>query len=197
MGLMIARERILTHGLNIASSHGLDALSIGELARLLQVEKSGVAVHFRSKESLQLGVLGQAADVFTRDVVQPSQTIADGEARVKEMFVRWVRWSLSPTLSGGCPFVHASRDTHTLAPEVRAKLDNFLSAWSDLFVDAINVSKGKTLDPKIDTEQMIFEIFGLYLSHHFFHWSRGDSNAHARTMTAFNRLLANARIKAN
>ena len=40
-----------------------------------------------------------------------------------------------------------------------------------------------------DADQLVFEIYGLYLSHHFWHWSMKDANARARTLKAFDRLL--------
>lgn len=184
------RERILSHGLGVASAEGLDALSIGELARKLDVERSGLTVHFSSKVSLQLGVLEQAALMFQADVVEPAQQAPDGMARIQALFDRWIAWSLSPRLIGGCPFVHASNESASLPTDVRAKLREFLDQWTALFSEAIGVAKREgTLSKDADSDQLIFEIYGLFLSHHFWHWSMKDGNAKARTMMAFNRLL--------
>ncbi len=184
------RERILSHGLGVASTEGLDALSIGELARKLDVERSGLDVHFSSKTSLQLGVLEQAAAMFQADVVEPAQQAPDGLARIQSLFDRWIAWSLSPRLKGGCPFVHASNENASLPTDVRAKLREFLDTWTALFTEAIAVAKQEgTLSKDAEPDQLIFEIYGLYLSHHFWHWSMKDGNAKARTMMAFNRLL--------
>ena len=45
----------------------------------------------------------------------------------------------------------------------------------------------------VDADQFVFELYGLYLSHHFWHWSMKDPNARTRTNKAFERLLASNR----
>jgi hypothetical protein len=40
---------------------------------------------------------------------------------------------------------------------------------------------------------LVFELYGLYLSHHFWHWSMKDRMAQERTMRAFERLLLASR----
>ena len=67
----LVRDRILSHSLGIASAHGLHALSMGDLARDLELPRSGLFSHFANKETLQLAVLDQAADMFVRDVITP------------------------------------------------------------------------------------------------------------------------------
>ena len=187
------RERILSHGLGVASAHGLDALSIGELARKLDVERSGLTLHFASKASLQLGVLEQAASMFQHDVVAVAQRAPQGVERMRALFVGWIGWSLNPRLKGGCPFVHASNESDSLPINVRKKLREFLNQWSALLEEAIAEAKQTgSFSREVDGEQLIFEIYGLYLSHHFWHWSMKDANARARTMISFNRLMKNA-----
>ena len=45
----------------------------------------------------------------------------------------------------------------------------------------------------LDIAQLVFELHGLYLSHHFHHWYMKDQSAEARTMKAYDRLLAASR----
>ncbi len=189
------RDHILSHGLGVASARGLDALSIGELARNLDVERSGLIAHFSSKTSLQLGVLGQAAEMFQNDVILASQGAPEGIERIRTLFERWLTWSLAPRLKGGCPFVHASNEAQNLPADVQKKLREFLDQWTQLFTTSIEAAKQDgVFDKDLDGEQLIFEIYGLYLSHHFWHWSMKNSNAKARTLMAFERLLDNAKI---
>jgi len=185
------RERILTHGFGIASAQGLHALSMGEVARELAVPKSGLFAHFATNESLQLAVLEQAAAMFQREVVEAAT--GTGEARVRALFARWIAWSRSPHLKGGCPFVHASAEADGLSAEVRTHLKAILDQWSAVLETAIDEARATTFRPDIDAAQMVFELYGLYLSHHFWHWSMKDQAAHGRTMKAFDRLIAHAR----
>ena len=51
------KDRILGQALDLASTVGIEGLSIGELAKATQMSKSGLFAHFESKEDLQLEVL--------------------------------------------------------------------------------------------------------------------------------------------
>ena len=48
------RATILDAALGLASHVGLEGLSIGALAELMQMSKSGVFAHFGSREELQI-----------------------------------------------------------------------------------------------------------------------------------------------
>lgn len=190
----VVRDRILTHGLGIASAQGLHALSMGELARQLDLSRSGLFAHFTTKESLQLAVLEQAAEMFVRDVIEPGLNAPPGETRIAVLFGKWLQWSRSPRLKGGCPFVHASAESDALPEPVRMKLKEVLDHWSGVLAEAIREGKvSGVFRTDIDEAQVVFELYGLYLSHHFWHWSMRDRTAGDRTMKAFSRLMAASR----
>lgn len=190
----LVREKILTHGLGVASARGLKALSMGDMARELDMSRSGIFQHFSSTESLQFGILERAAALFIAEVAEPGSTAPAGEPRVRAMFTNWIKWSRSPRLSGGCPFVHASVEGDALPATVRAKLSEVLDGWSAMMTAALEDGKGAALiRADIDSQQTVFELYGLYLSHHFWHWRMRDVQAHARTMRAYERLAQSIR----
>jgi AcrR family transcriptional regulator len=174
----------------VASAQGLHALSIGDLARELDLSRSGLFAHFATKESLQLGVLEQAAEMFVHEVIEPGRAPAVGDARVRLLFMKWLAWSRSPRLKGGCPFVHASAESQALPAQIRARLKEILDHWSAVLAEAIEEAKAEgRFRPDLEASQLVFELYGLYLSHHFWHWSMRDAQAHARTIKAFERLI--------
>jgi AcrR family transcriptional regulator len=188
------RDRILSHGLGIASQQGLHALSMGTLARELDLPRSGLTSHFADVESLQLGVLEQAATLFQREVIEATAALPAGEPRLEALFAKWIQWSRSPKLKGGCPFVHASRQASALPEPVRSRLAQFLDGWSALLTQAVvDAKQAGQMRADIEPEQTVFELHGLYLGHHFFHWYQKDRLAEQRTMKAFERLLAACR----
>ena len=192
--LNTTRDRILTHGLGIASQQGLQALSMGTLARELDLPRSGLSSHFSDNESLQLGVLEQAASLFLREVIDSTAASTPGEARLKAMFVRWIAWSRSPKLKGGCPFVLASRQSSVLPAPVRVRLKEVLDTWSQVLEQAVQETKANgQFRGDVEAAQIVFEMHGLYLSHHFFHWYMKDNMAELRTLKAFERLVASCR----
>jgi len=51
---------ILEIGLGMAGRLGLEAVTIGDLARTAKMSKSGLFAHFQSKENLQIALLEYA-----------------------------------------------------------------------------------------------------------------------------------------
>src|SRR4051812_28100279 len=61
-----SRRTILLAAANLASTRGLEGLSIGELAQHIGMSKSGLYAHFKSKEELELATIETAAEIFER-----------------------------------------------------------------------------------------------------------------------------------
>ena len=66
----ISRTAILLAAAKLATTRGLDGLSIGDLAAEVGMSKSGLYAHFKSKEDLELATIETAADIFDREVLQ-------------------------------------------------------------------------------------------------------------------------------
>ncbi|GAB3976072.1 hypothetical protein GCM10027615_44920 [Plantactinospora veratri] len=66
------RQAVLAEATEVASRLGLGGLTIGSLAARLDMSKSGLFAHFRSKEALHLQVLAYARDAFSAEVVRPA-----------------------------------------------------------------------------------------------------------------------------
>src|SRR5579864_5404054 len=62
------RHLIVDRALNIAAQEGLGALSIGRLAKDLNMSKSGLVLHFGSKANLELAVV-ERADLYFFDYI--------------------------------------------------------------------------------------------------------------------------------
>ncbi|MFM7705450.1 MAG: TetR/AcrR family transcriptional regulator, partial [Rubrivivax sp.] len=67
----LTRAAILDAALGLASHMGLEGLSIGALAELMQMSKSGVFAHFGSREELQISVVREYHARFEAEVFQP------------------------------------------------------------------------------------------------------------------------------
>ena len=62
------RATILEAALALASRKGLEGLSIGALADVTQMSKSGVFAHFGSREELQISVVREYHAKFAEEV---------------------------------------------------------------------------------------------------------------------------------
>src|SRR4051812_49897188 len=67
-----SRRTILLAAAELATTRGLEGLSIGELAQHIGMSKSGLYAHFKSKEELELATIETAAEIFERDVLRPA-----------------------------------------------------------------------------------------------------------------------------
>ena len=70
---------------------GLRGVTIGSLAELTHMSKSGLFAHFGSKESLQLATVRYARDQFVNLVIRPALAAPRGP-RVRALFENWLEW---------------------------------------------------------------------------------------------------------
>src|SRR5262244_3235532 len=80
-----SRDTILRTAAKLATTRGLDGLSIGDLAAEVGMSKSGLYAHFKSKEELELATIEIAAAIFDREVVQPVTQAPAGTARLQAL----------------------------------------------------------------------------------------------------------------
>lgn len=84
------REAILARALKIAAREGLAAVTVGRLARELQMSKSGLFAHFHSKKALELATVERAKEVFADAVLRPSQTSGREVERLWNLCDLWL-----------------------------------------------------------------------------------------------------------
>src|SRR4051812_13284357 len=76
-----SRRAILNAAAQLATTRGLESLSIGELAQHIGMSKSGLYAHFKSKEELELATIETAAEIFGREVLAAAGGAALGLGR--------------------------------------------------------------------------------------------------------------------
>lgn len=95
------RREIVNRALALAGDVGLENVTLGALASDLELSKSGLFAHFKSKEALQLSVLAEAVERFTSDVVLPARSAPRGEPRVVALFERFLAWIRGAAAAAG------------------------------------------------------------------------------------------------
>ncbi len=161
------REAILRHAVGLASRVGLSGLSIGRLAHELELSKSGLFSHFHSKEALQLQVLEYGAARFVESVVKPALAAPRGVGRIEALFERWLSWSRSDPISGGCFFVAMATDLDDRPGPTRDLLVRLQRSWMGLLADLVRatVREGR-FRPDTDAEQFANDMYGVMLAYH-------------------------------
>src|ERR687896_565309 len=84
------RRAILRRAMQLASSEGLEDLSIARLAGDLGMSKSGLFAHFGAKEELQLSTVRAARRVFSDEAVTPALEAKKGIARLRALLDAWL-----------------------------------------------------------------------------------------------------------
>ena len=187
------RDNLLTVGLNMLSVTGLSGVTLGRLATSAGLSKSGLFAHFRSKEQLQLELLDQMTRVANVQVMEPAMRSPEGLPRIKAFVSHWFGWSHKAGLSGGCPIAAALFELDDLQGELRqrtAAMEAELRAMLEGQVEAA-VACGH-LSAETDPRQFVWELFGIYLSHHVSSRFLRDPEADARAERAFSSLLNRA-----
>jgi AcrR family transcriptional regulator len=191
------RQTILEHAVARSSVIGLEGLTIGALADELELSKSGLYAHFRSKAALQISVLEEAADRFTQIVIRPALKEPRGEPRVRALFERWLAWSKSRVVPGGCIFVTASVEYDDQPGPVRDYLVHAQQDWVDLIATtarfAVEVGHFRT---NLQGKRFAQELYGILLAHYHFTRLLGDPDTEANTRAAFEHLIARSRAVA-
>lgn len=189
---LATRTAILDDAVQVASRVGLGGLTIGGLAEHAQMSKSGLFAHFRSKESLQLGVLEHARGQFIDAVVRPALAAPRGEARLRAVFEHWLAWSRA--CQGGCIFVAAAAELDDQPGPAREALVRSERDWLELLatVAGTAVSEGQ-FGADLDCEQLAYELHGIMLAHNHATRLLRDDRAVERSRRAFESLVAAAR----
>ena len=190
----LTRQAILEHAIRLASKIGLESLSIGRLAEELELSKSGLFAHFKSKEALQIQVLEHAASRFIDSVVKPALQFPRGEPRVQALFERWLAWARHSPLPGGCLFVAAATEFDDRPGPIRDEVARSQHSWMGALsrCAAIAVQEGH-FKPETDTHLFAYELQGILLAYHHAARLLGDPAAEAFARASFEGLLARQR----
>lgn len=186
------RIAILEVGLDMASRLGLEGVSIGSLAKAMNMSKSGLFAHFESKENLQVEIMNYAARLFAAKVVVPALKTEAGIPRIKALINNWINWTSG--LTGGCIFVSASADYTDRPGKVRESLlhqqKNWLTCLRRIAQSAI---KAGDFRKDIDCEQFAFDLYSLLLGFHLYDRLLDDSETRKRQETALEQLIEHYR----
>ena len=158
---------IVDAALRLASQIGLEGLSIGALAEVTQMSKSGVFAHFGSREELQISVVREYFVRFERDVFMPTLQTERGLPRLRALFANWMS-QVAHEVQSGCLFISGAVEFDDRSGPVRDALEQSMKTWLTAVRRCIAMAieaghLAQTTDPK----QMMFEIHGLILAVHY------------------------------
>ena len=98
------KAAIVDAALALATQIGLEGLSIGALAEVTQMSKSGVFAHFGSREELQISVIREYHARFEEEVFSPALHEPRGLPRLRALFDNWMKRT-SVEIDSGCIYI--------------------------------------------------------------------------------------------
>jgi AcrR family transcriptional regulator len=161
------KAAIVEAALGLASQIGLEGLSIGALAEVTGMSKSGVFAHFGSREELQISVIREYHDRFEHEVFYPALQQERGLPRLTALFDNWMQRT-STEIDSGCIYISGAVEFDDRPGPVRDALASTVNTWQDALRRAIEIAQSlHQLNPQADARQIAFEIHGLILALHY------------------------------
>ncbi|NUT37236.1 MAG: TetR/AcrR family transcriptional regulator [Hamadaea sp.] len=153
------RTLVLDAAVALATESGLDGLSLAQLADRLQVSKSGLFAHWRSKEELELAAIEHARKLWVDRVVAPALGRPRGVRRLFAVHEARLAFYTERVLPGGCffavaEFEHAGR-TGPVADRLRVVLGEWVTLLERFIAEAVELGE---LPADTDAAQLAFEI---------------------------------------
>jgi AcrR family transcriptional regulator len=161
------KAAIVDAALGLATQIGIEGLSIGALAEVAQMSKSGVFAHFGSREELQISVVREYHRRFEEEVFFPAMKEPRGLPRLRALFRNWMaRTSLE--IDSGCLYISGAVEFDDRPGPVRDALVGSVQSWLDAMHRAVVQAREEGhLRAGIDEQQVAFEIHGLILALHY------------------------------
>jgi AcrR family transcriptional regulator len=180
------RQEILQVAMDLASTDGLEGLTIGGLAERLGLSKGGLFRHFGSKDELQVATIGAAAERFGAVVVKPAQTAAPGLARLRALMRGYLDYLEQPVFPGGCFFAAASSELDGRPGAPRDRLVEILGGWRGLLLEQAAIAARTGELPGADPQRLVFRLLAYALEANWTGQLFADARAydHAREAIA-------------
>lgn len=162
------RRAILDAAARLATTHGLEGLSIGELARHIGMSKSGLYAHFKSKEELELATIDTAAEIFENDVIRKIPESLRGIARITALSEAFFQHLARRVYPGGCFFATVAAQLAPRPGQARDRVMKLQGEWVAKFIAALRQACDEgELQPDADLNQLVFEITAMMFRANF------------------------------
>jgi AcrR family transcriptional regulator len=179
------RQAILATAVDLASSEGLEGLSIGRLAAELGISKSGLFAHFGSKLELQLETVDAASEIFEERVWLPVAELAPGLVRLAALMDSWLAYLRGDVFAGGCFFSNAHHEFDSRPGPVRDRIASQKQRWMDAIVAHVRSAQRRgQLRDEVDPEQLAFELDAAGVLANSLWQLNQDGRAFERALTA-------------
>ena len=161
------KQAIIQAAVSLSTRLGLEGLSIGLLAEVMHMSKSGVFAHFGSREDLQISVIDEYFNSFQQEIFFPALQRPRGLMRLRALFENWMK-RVAVEIQSGCIFISGAVEFDDRPGPVRDALAQSVRQWQHaLFRAVVQSQECGHLSAQADAAQIAFEIHGLILALHY------------------------------
>jgi AcrR family transcriptional regulator len=188
----VTRARIVARAYEVSGQHGLDAVTIGELASELRLSKSGLFAHFGSKENLQLAVLEAGALDYETQVFHPALASPRGVPRLLALFNNWLDW-IDAKPRRGCIFLSGAMDWDDREGPIRDALVGWFEQLQQVLERAFRLAVAeKHISKHADIELLACEFHAIVMKYHLDSRLLRRKPARERATKSLNRVLTSS-----
>ena len=188
-----SRQAILLAAANLATTRGLEGLSIGELAQHIGMSKSGLYAHFKSKEELELATIETATEIFRREVLAPARESPAGLGRLRALAEAFLGHLERRVFPGGCFFVSVVTQLASSPGRPRDRAAGVLREWEGQFVEALGEAvRAGELPGGADVGQLVFEVTAMLARANFAWVLTGDTRVLGQARFGIEHVLEHA-----
>ena len=186
----LTRAAIVGAALDLATSEGLEAISLQVVADRLGLSKSGVFSRVGSREALQCAVVEEYDRRFLQDVFMPAMREPRGLPRLNAIMRLWLQRAREVELRQGCIYCAGAFEYDDRPGPVRDRLLDGVMRWrSALRRTVVQAIDAGHLKADTEAEQLVFEMDALFTGLMRDARFLDDARAPDRAWIAWQRLL--------
>ena len=184
-------HQIIETAMKLAAHEGLEAITIGRVAELMNLSKSGVFSRIGSREALQKAVVEEYDRRFLQDVFVPAMREPRGLPRLHAIMRLWLQRARDVEIRTGCLYCAGAFEYDDREGPLRELLLDGTRRWrAALKRTVIQAIEAGHLKPDTDAEQLVYELDGLFVALMREARFLRDPRAADRAWCAYERLIA-------
>ena len=160
----LTRTAIVGAAVDVASTGGLEAITLQAVADRIGLSKSGVFSRVGSREALQKAVIEEFGRRFLADVFVPAMQQPKGLPRLDDIVSRWILRTRDVDSRAGCIFSAGAFELDDQEGPLRDLLHGEVTRWrAALRRTVVHAIEAGHLRRGSDAEQLVAEIYALIL----------------------------------
>jgi AcrR family transcriptional regulator len=128
----VTRRTVARAAARAATVEGLDSITVGGLAAITGVSKSGILTVFGTREAIQIAAVAEARRLYQEWVVLPAWSKPAGAERLTALIEHWVAYTKADVFPGGCFVAATSVEFGHRDGPVAESVQRLKREWLDL-----------------------------------------------------------------